>query len=514
MEESNPELEAFRQKWRDEVSSRTQEATKAAIEGRSKGPQKPTPTPHIAASYLVKTQDPAEENDGFPGIATRGGSVRPDRDPGPSNEGAKEPESALEHYERAVERENQGSLGDSLNLYRKAFRMDHAVDKKFKNKHFPPSSFLPKPTNVSHSNGSVTVPHTAHHSLDGPPQTITELIASFSGMSIESAPPLIEGTPAPPCPIAALPHEIMVHVLMELAILDVAAFVRLAQVCKKLAYMALTEEQIWKRVCIGDEVGFGGMHYQWQQEVLGGPLELGLPEVQSLPINENGHEDEDEHEDETKILALPLSREETTEKLLASAYDSSWQRMFRLRPRIRFNGCYISTVNYIRAGQASVSQLTWQSPVHIVTYYRYLRFFRDGTAISLLTTDEPADVVHHLTKELQDTHRGGSHLHLPSSVMQMSLRGRWRLSNTADDPEADLKDAEGDVFVETEGASKKYMYRMQLSLRNAGKGARNNKLAWQGFWNYNMLTDDTGAFPLRNNKAFFFSRVKSYGSGA
>jgi F-box protein 9 len=149
-----------------------------------------------------------------------------------------------------------------------------------------------------------------------------------------------------------------------------------------------------------------------------------------------------------------------------------------------------------------------------VTYYRYLRFFRDGTVISLLTTTEPADVVHHLTKELHEMHRGGAFAHLPSIVMQNALRGRWRLSTAGDNPDADLKDAEGDVFVETEGARSHYMYRMKLSLRSAGKGARNNKLAWQGFWNYNLLTDDSGEFTLRNDKAFFWSRVKSYGDGA
>jgi F-box protein 9 len=37
--------------------------------------------------------------------------------------GNREPRSALEHYEKAVERESQGSLGDSLNLYRKAFKV-------------------------------------------------------------------------------------------------------------------------------------------------------------------------------------------------------------------------------------------------------------------------------------------------------------------------------------------------------------------------------------------------------
>ena len=36
-----------------------------------------------------------------------------------------------------------------------------------------------------------------------------------------------------------------------------------------------------------------------------------------------------------------------------------------------------------------------------------------------------------------------------------------------DNPDADLKDAEGDLFVETEGATPKYMYRMKLSLRRS-----------------------------------------------
>jgi F-box protein 9 len=376
--------------------------------------------------------------------------------------------------------------------------MDHRVDQKYKNKHFPPSFFRSKLTNPNPSNAAVTVPNPAHHSLDGPPQTIKQLIAGFVGLSIEPAPPAIEGTPAPPCPLAELPEEILVHIFQDLAILDMASFVRLAQVCKKMAYLVASEEQIWKRICLGSEVGFGAMHYEWQREVLGGPLRKHIVEL------DEGFDD----------IEAPLSKEAITEALFHGGYSSSWHMMFRLRPRIRFNGCYISTVNYIRPGQASASQVTWSSPVHIVTYYRYLRFFRDGTVISLLTTTEPADVVHYLTKELQETHRDGAAPHLPSIIMQNALRGRWRLSTAADNLDADLKDAEGDVFVETEGASPKYMYRMKLSLRSAGKGARNNKLVWQGFWNYNLLTDDSGEFTLRNDKAFFWSRVKSYGNGA
>ncbi|KAH6663197.1 hypothetical protein B0J14DRAFT_278619 [Halenospora varia] len=499
MEETNPELEAFRRQWREEVSAK---AGSSKSTESTKAPRRPPPIPRSSTGKLSQGHDGQEDHvepQEFPGLdAPR----RRESDVAESSKSSKEPQSALEHYEKAVERENQGSLGDSLSLYRKAFRMDHKVDQKYKSKHFPPSAFASKPSNPNPSNASPTVPNTAHDSLDGPPQSMKELIAGFSGLSIEPAPPIIENTPPPPCPIAKLPNEIMVSMLTELAILDFASFVRVAQVCKSLAYIVLTEEQIWKRICVGSEVGFGAMHYQWQREVLGGPLIEDPLDFQN-----------DSEEDEATVPIVPPSKELVTETLLDS-YSSSWQQMFRHRPRIRFNGCYISTVNYIRPGQASANQVTWNSPVHIVTYYRYLRFFRDGTVISLLSTDEPADVVHHLTKELQDTHREGGALYLPSAVMQNSLRGRWRLSTVLDNPEASLKDSESDLFVETEGANAKYMYRMKLALRNAGKGARNNKLVWQGFWNYNLLTDDTGVFTLRNDKAFFFSRVKSYGTGS
>jgi len=48
---------------------------------------------------------------------------RLDESSAPSASSSSEPRSALEHYEKAVERESQGSLGDSLNLYRKAFKV-------------------------------------------------------------------------------------------------------------------------------------------------------------------------------------------------------------------------------------------------------------------------------------------------------------------------------------------------------------------------------------------------------
>ncbi|KAG9249266.1 hypothetical protein BJ878DRAFT_410896 [Calycina marina] len=500
MEDSNAELESFRQKWREEVQARARSCGNTELP-QSTAPsssRRPPAAPRIPSG---KVQDVQEENGYFvpmtftePGTASHAeGSSEADN----TKLESKEPKTALEHYEKAVERESLGSLGDSLSLYRKAFKLDHKVDQKYRNKHFPPSLNAPKLASATQD--TVLPAPTAERPVDATPSTINQLLAGFANLSIEPAMHTVEGTPALPCPIADLPSEILIHIFQEVAILDVAAFAKLAQVCKHMAFLVATEESIWKAICQGTEVGFAGMHYEWQRGVLGEPLEPDIPDSS----------------EESAELATPaittISRDTITDALLRGVYRSSWQQMFRLRPRIRFNGCYISTNNYIRPGQASANQLTWNSPVHIVTYYRYLRFFRDGTLISLLSTSEPTEVVHHLSKELLVAHRNKKSSHLPSAVMESALRGRWRISPINEHPDVDLKDAEGHLCVETEGVGPKYVYRVDLSLRSAGKGAMNNKLVCGGFWSYNKLTDDWAEFSRRNEKPLFWSRVRSYG---
>lgn len=429
-----------------------------------------------------------------------------------------ETDTALELYEQAVDKESTGKLGDSLHLYRKAFRLNDGVDRAYRDKHFPgrwkqavpapaSSAPVPAPTPATSAPGAGAAPRAPPAR---PTPSLPDLIASFAGLKVEGAPPEVEGMAAPPCPMAALPDEILVHILRDVAVQDVGDFVRLAQVCRSFAYLVATEDQIWRRICLGAEFGFGGMVYHWQRGI----------SWEELSLQAELGDDADDDDNDDGIFTLDQLRARraaesaaTTHALAERLYASSWQQMFRRRPRIRFNGCYISTVNYIRQGQSSGNHITWNSPVHIVTYYRYLRFFRDGTVISLLTTAEPADVVHHLTKELVHQHAHNAAPHLPSSVMALALKGRWRLSTPRDRPDAaaDPADAEGDVFVETEGVRPKYSWKMELAIRTAGKAARGNKLVWKGFWSYNRMTDDWGEFPLKNDKAYYFSRVKSYG---
>jgi len=303
-----------------------------------------------------------------------------------------------------------------------------------------------------------------------------------------------------------------------MALSDVHPFTQLALVCKRLAFLTMTEDRVWKRVALGSEFGIGGMHYRYVCDLTGAPI-------------------------------YPSLHPPTITDLTPSTYPT-YRAQFRRRPRLRFNGCYISTVNYTRPGASHVSRANWSSPVLIVSYWRYLRFFRDGTVISLLTTAEPVDVVHHMTWENCHKRHTGA---LPNAVMKDGLKGRWRLSGPVgaqkdgDGADYDALEAvtttldgkpvlapppmvaadeygeygfvpqeeEGDVHIETEGVVPKYMWRMQFALGNAGRkdGSRNTKLSWKGFWSYNRLTDDWGEFGLKNDKAFYFSRVKSYGMG-
>lgn len=533
---TSSDLERFRQQWQQEVSARAQQrpsrddSTTHARTGpsteqrqRAERPVNRPPGRHPLADEHDKEiiPDSAEQAvlvESFENLNV--GDADADEF---SKLGRAEPTNALEHYERAVEKEGQGKLGDSLSHYRTAFRLDENVDQKYKDKHF---AHKWKATKPNPSNAAATVPSTAHHSQStgaaagAVPQATPQLIASFTDCEIEGVPPAIEGDVPPPCPIKKLPTEVLLELLGHIARIDISIYARLTSVCKKLAYHVYTESGIWKRVSLGPEFGLASQRYHFETDIQGRPI------VWSAV-------DEEEQDDDERPLP-PV-----TDALFPASQD--WRDFFHSYPRIRFSGVYISTVNYTRSGGTSVTPSTWGSQVHIVTYYRYLRFFRDGTLVSLLTTHEPIEVVHLLTKEnislvrsgkvvdpMKFTGAGQSLSQQPNmppppsaqNILKHALRGRWRLCH----PSLDAVDVAsnsivpGDLHIETEGgAGPRYLYTMHLSLKHGNVrnkfASRNNKLVWKGFWSYNSISHDWAEFQLRNDKAFWFSRVKSYGLG-
>jgi len=129
--ETEVELESFRQRWRAEVSARSKKQGNTSRTEEKPGPSGPGRPPKRALLLAQSSQHTRrnDTNDYEPRtfheiddkeIALQLGNeaVRPR-----AKADNLEPQTALEHYEKAVERETQGSLGDSVSLYRKAFKV-------------------------------------------------------------------------------------------------------------------------------------------------------------------------------------------------------------------------------------------------------------------------------------------------------------------------------------------------------------------------------------------------------
>jgi F-box protein 9 len=131
------ELESFRQKWREEVTARTKgKAPAVSVTSANTGStsSKPRPNrsnaPDAATSSHARQRSLEDADDVAPHVYHDLGEKQHGRrlDETSAETAAalaanSEPTSALEHYEQAVEKETEGRLGDSLNLYRKAFKV-------------------------------------------------------------------------------------------------------------------------------------------------------------------------------------------------------------------------------------------------------------------------------------------------------------------------------------------------------------------------------------------------------
>jgi F-box protein 9 len=131
------ELESFRQKWREEVTAKTKgkapvasaaPAKPGASSSKSRLPR--SNAPDAATSSHARQRSVEDADDVTPHVYNDLGEKQHGRrlDETSAETAAalaanREPSSALEHYEKAVEKESEGRLGDSLDLYRKAFRV-------------------------------------------------------------------------------------------------------------------------------------------------------------------------------------------------------------------------------------------------------------------------------------------------------------------------------------------------------------------------------------------------------
>uniref|UniRef100_A0A672HKL9 F-box only protein 9 n=1 Tax=Salarias fasciatus TaxID=181472 RepID=A0A672HKL9_SALFA len=188
----------------------------------------------------------------------------------------------------------------------------------------------------------------------------------------------------------------------------------------------------------------------------------------------------------------------------------SWREMFLQRPRVRFDGVYISKTSYIRQGEESLDGFyrAW----HHVEYYRYLRFFPDGQVIMLTTPDDPLSVVPRLRTR--------------NTRMDAVLFGHFRLSQETDNQtkvfavvskkkEEKAAEFQKNRFYRRSAAPEtEHSFHVGLHLSSGGRQSF-SKLVWihHSCHITYKLTGETvvTAFDLdRMYTPFFFARVKSY----
>lgn len=131
--ESQVELEQFRRQWQEEVTRRNRQIAKTSstpsTSSRPDRPKLPAPAPAPSSTYRTHPKETIDLNDDNENDPQHAYHDLPDKEDHLRLDAADrsplkvEPKSALEHYERAVERESDGSLGDSLKHYRKAFKV-------------------------------------------------------------------------------------------------------------------------------------------------------------------------------------------------------------------------------------------------------------------------------------------------------------------------------------------------------------------------------------------------------
>ncbi|KAI8063564.1 hypothetical protein BC940DRAFT_107880 [Gongronella butleri] len=145
-----------------------------------------------------------------------------------------------------------------------------------------------------------------------------------------------------PVLINKLPGEILVAVLCEVSLQSLGTIAQFARACKAF-YLFTRSPTLWRHAS----------EYLFKQ-----PNALPTPQFDQVAL-----------------------------------YQSQWLDMMKHRPRIRYDGVYIAVCQYVRPGEAETA---WARPVHLVTHYRYVRFFPDGTMLHVLSNDEPAKVVRQL----------------------------------------------------------------------------------------------------------------------
>ncbi|CAK7902281.1 F-box protein Hrt3p [[Candida] anglica] len=397
---------------------------------------------------------------------------------------------AMKLFEQAVEKEGHGLMSEAIEYYRKAFKINEQIDLLYR-KHKVPQN-VEKLKNDRGKNSAVKLDEEKIKKIN-----VDDLLDSFEGLNISVVEDLkveeLEGDDSDTenidgddqqrsneenvavesSPLLRLPNDTWVSIFEILLITSPESWFNYSITCRKNAFLGLRSSILWKRLCT---MIYPNQHYEENQLFL-------VNRTLGDDINENN---------------LPIPRDP---HLIVPQYGNSWKRMLNDRPFLKMLGCYISVVNYYSEGGVGFSS-SWNNPIRIITYYRYLRFYPDGTCIKLLSNLEPNVVVPHLSRK--DLNALGNDNTSPKEGRRI-YSGKWTINS------------EGEVHVIiSDGSVSIYNFHYHFQIKSSGPAFRHNKLIWKRYFTVKKIRDEAdwedeeSDFSLKNEKPFLFSRVRRY----
>lgn len=341
-------------------------------------------------------------------------------------------EEALSIWEKGVLKEKNGSMADAINYYRKAIKIYEGVEQLYRKK-------LHDEWILQRQLQSITINENQKSQIISNDKDDGTLGNNENAIQDEIEEKEDEVLPC--WILKILPNDILLRIVKYVVLLSGESWVNLSLTCQRFNQLCFNNTFPYK---VFKDFIYSKQQYDNESLILNGINDLNVMEKE--------------------------------------LWGDDYITMIKLRPFIKFGGVYISVVNYLRYGTNAEGSSSLLNPVHMITYYRYFRFYEDGTVLRLLTTDEPAHVVKNFHKENRPKN---------SEICT------WKIG---------FDDNFGRVTITR--SNQKYIFKETLVIKKQG-----NKIHQRLKWISSTVENNEGEISecsLRNEKPFYFSRVRSF----
>ncbi|GME94014.1 unnamed protein product [[Candida] boidinii] len=153
-------------------------------------------------------------------------------------------------------------------------------------------------------------------------------------------------------------------------------------------------------------------------------------------------------------------------------FNKNWLKLLKEKPFIKFNGIYISCVNYQKEGGKAEFSSAWINPIKFITYYRYYKFFPNGKFLKLLTILEPSKIIF----KLNNFNNWQKLVNFNNEWEKKVFQGEWFIDINESDNNGN--NGNNKLICKSEGMVLNYKFIDEFKITSSDKYHRFNKLEW------------------------------------